>query len=155
MSGNQGKASFGAIQQKIHQDMQARGWSWIWVFDPGRENSPFVYSIGFYTSFNHPEVVVAGLPQDVSENVLSSVHVALTEGVVYSAGDTSDRILEGVGVQFRAIPQDLLLSALAQASAFYAGEAFSALQLVWPDKDGNFPGEGAPAWLNDRQAILP
>ncbi|MEQ4719501.1 DUF4262 domain-containing protein [Nonomuraea sp. B19D2] len=144
------------VQRKIHSDVAAQGWSWIWVFDPGMERPPFAYSIGFGSSFDQPEVVVAGLPEETSGSVLSSVQAMLAEGLAYGDGDTSGDILEGFSVQFRAISQDLLNANLVQASVFYGERSFSALQLVWPDRDGNFPGEErAPAWLSDRQTLLP
>lgn len=154
MSDELGGAGLSSIQRKIRSDVAARGWSWIWVFDPAEERPPFAYSIGFGSSFDHPEVVVAGLPEETSESVLSSVQAMLTEGVSYRDGDTSGDILDGFDVQFRAIPQDILISNLIQASVFYGEESFDALQLVWPDRDGNFPGgDDAPAWLSDRQAL--
>ncbi|MBT0768251.1 DUF4262 domain-containing protein [Kineosporia sp. J2-2] len=144
------------IQQKIHDGVAARGWSWIWVFDPAEERPAFAYSIGFGSNFDHPEVIVAGLPEETSQNVLSSVRDMLAEGITYGDGDVSGDILQGLDVQFRAIPQDLLSSVLAQASEFYGGRSFTALQLVWPDRDGNFPGEEhAPVWLGERQALSP
>jgi hypothetical protein len=74
----------------------------------------------------------------------------------YGEGDTSNDILEGFSVRFREIPQDLLAANLVQVAVFYGDRSFNALQLVWPDRDGNFPGEeGAPAWLTDRQALAP
>jgi len=134
----------------------AQGWSWIWVFDPDTEHPPFAYSIGFGSSFGHPEVVAAGLPEETSGSVLSSVQAMLADGGRYRDGDASDEILEGFNVRFRAISQDVLISKLVQASVFYGERSFDALQLLWPDRDGKFPGEeDAPAWLSDRQALLP
>lgn len=154
MSDELGGVGLSSIQRKIHSDVAAQGWSWIWVFDPAAERPPFAYSIGFGSSFDHPEVVVAGLPEEPSESVLSSVQAMLAEGIAYGDGDTSGDILEGFDVQFWTIPQDILISNLAQAALFYGEKSFTALQLFWPDRDGNLPGgEHAPAWLSDRQAL--
>ncbi|QKG24628.1 DUF4262 domain-containing protein [Actinomadura verrucosospora] len=154
MSDELGGEGLDPIQRRIRRDVTAQGWSWIWVFDSAAECPPFAYSIGFVSSFDHPEVVVAGLPEETSESVLCSVQAMLAEGIAYGDGDRSGDILEGFDVQFRAAPRDLLISHLVQASAFYGEKQFAALQLVWPDRDGNFPGgERAPAWLSDRQAL--
>ncbi|WP_432039489.1 DUF4262 domain-containing protein [Streptomyces cucumeris] len=143
-----------SIQRKVQSDVAAQGWSWIWVFDPDAKHSPFAYNIGFGSSFGHPEVVVVGLPEEVSGDVLRYVQTVLAEGREHGDGDISGENLEGSRVQFRAVPQDLLVANLVQASTFYGETPFVALQLVWPDRDGNFPGEGnAPAWLSDRQAL--
>jgi hypothetical protein len=133
-----------------------QGWSWIWVFDPDGASPPFAYTIGFGSSFGHPEVAVAGLSEETSEGVLTSVQAMLAEGHTYGEGDTSGDILEGFSVRFRGISQDLLNANLVQAAVFYGDRAVTALQLVWPDRDGNYPGdESAPDWLNDRQALTP
>ncbi|MEV0591182.1 DUF4262 domain-containing protein [Nonomuraea cavernae] len=154
MSGALEGSDLSSIQQKIHSDLAAQGWSWIWAFDPDVDHSPFAYSIGFGSTFDHPEVIVAGLPEETSGSVLSSVRAMLAEGRTYGDGDVSDDILEGFTVQFRAIPQDLLIANLVQASVFYGERSFGGLQLVWPDRDGNFPGEeGTPTWLSNRQAL--
>ncbi|MEW2355395.1 DUF4262 domain-containing protein [Spirillospora sp. NPDC029432] len=154
MGDETGGAGLSSIQRKIHSDVADQGWSWIWVFDPAAERPPYAYSIGFGPSFDHPEVVVAGLPEETSKGVLSSVQAMLAEGITYGDGDTSGDVLEGFNVQFRAIPKDLMTSSLVQASVFYREREFAALQLVWPDRGGNFPGgEYAPAWLSDRQML--
>ncbi|MFJ9359380.1 DUF4262 domain-containing protein [Streptomyces mirabilis] len=144
------------IQSKIREDIAAQGWSWIWVFDPDGRLPPFAYTIGFKATFGHPEMVVAGLPEGTSEGVLTSVLAELESGTTFSDGDVSDDVLEAFAVRFRAVPADSLFGILAQAFEFYGGQNFEALQLCWPDKDGNFPGdEDAPAWLNERQYLRP
>lgn len=106
--------------------------------------------------FDHPEVVVAGLPEERSKGILGSVQAMFAEGIMSGDGDASGDIIEGFDVPFRLIPQDLLISSLVQAPVFYGDRPFAALQLMWPDRDGNFPGEKyAPSWLSDRQALSP
>ncbi|WP_159053425.1 DUF4262 domain-containing protein [Streptomyces regalis] len=136
--------------------MATQGWSWIWVFDPDGSSPPFAYTIGFGPSFGHPEVVVAGLPEETSEGVLSSAQAMLAEGHTYGEGDVSGDILEGFSVRFRGVSRDLVNANLVQAEAFYGDRAFAVLQLLWPDRDGDYPcEESAPGWLNDRQALTP
>ena len=80
---------------------------------------------------------------------------ALSGGRRYGAGDSSGEIPEGHPVRFREISRDLLGRTLVQAVVFYGDRDFAALQLVWPDRDGNFSSEeGAPAWLGERQALV-
>ncbi|MFJ4772472.1 DUF4262 domain-containing protein [Streptomyces uncialis] len=154
MSGALGGSDPNPIQRKIQSDVAGQGWSWIWVFDPDAEKPPFAYSVGFGSSFDHPEVIVVGLPEETSGSVLGSVKAVLAEGLSCADGDESGEILEGLSVQFRAVPEDQLIANLAQASAFYGERHFAALQMFWPDREGNFPGEGnAPAWLSERQAL--
>lgn len=155
VTGSEG-SSLSPVQRKIREDMATQGWSWVWVFDPHGSPPPFAYTIGFEATFNHSEVVVAGLSEETSESILNSVQSMVSLRQTYGEGDTSNDILEGFSVRFREIPQDLLAANLVQVAVFYGDRSFNALQLVWPDRDGNFPGEeGAPAWLTDRQALAP
>ncbi|WP_353961782.1 DUF4262 domain-containing protein [Streptomyces uncialis] len=154
MSGALGGSDLNPIQRKIQSDLAGQGWSWIWVFDSDAEQPPFAYSVGFGCSFNHPEVIVVGLPEETSGRVLSSVSAVLAEGRAYGGGDESGEILEGLSVRFRVVPADLLLANLVQASVFYGEGSFNALQVIWPDREGNFPDEeSAPAWLSERQTL--
>ncbi|NNU26935.1 DUF4262 domain-containing protein [Isoptericola sediminis] len=130
--------------------------SCIWVFDSEAKLPPFAYSIGFTSSYDHAEVVVAGFAEELSGSVLSSVQSMLTDGRVYRDGDASGEILEGAEVRFRALSRDILISNLVQATVFYGEDSFDALQLLWPDRNGRFPEEeDAPVWLSDRQSLLP
>ncbi|MEV8127867.1 DUF4262 domain-containing protein [Streptomyces sp. NPDC085944] len=143
-----------AIQSKIREDIAREGWSWIWVFDPDGKLSPFAYTIGFAATFGHPEIVVAGLPEGASEGVLSSAHAELESGAIFSDGSVSDGVLEAFAVRFRSVSVSAQPDVLVQATEFYGGREFEVLQLCWPDKDGNFPGDpGASAWLNARQSL--
>lgn len=142
------------IQSKIREDIAAQGWSWIWVFDPDGESPSFAYTIGFKATFGRPETVVVGLPEGTSEGVLSSVCAELESGASFSDGDVSDDVLEAFSVRFMAVSEDFLSNTLTQATEFYGGQNFEALQLYWPDGDGNFPGDkNAPSWLNERQRL--
>jgi hypothetical protein len=143
------------VQRKIREDVATQGWSWIWVFDPDRSAPPFAYTVGFAASFDHPEVVVVGLPKETSEEILKSVQIMIAGGRAYEDGDLSDDILDGFPVRYRLISRGLLVANLVQAVVFYGDRVFDALQLLWPDRDGNYPGkENAPAWLTDRQTLV-
>ncbi|MEU3093855.1 DUF4262 domain-containing protein [Streptomyces sp. NPDC006967] len=145
-----------SIQRKIREDIASQGWSLIWVFDPDVTVPPFAYTVGLEWEFGHPEVVVVGLPEAVSEGVLNAVHAELAEGSRYGDGETSTEILDGCAVKFRAIRPDLAAANLVQAEVFNRGSKFEAVQLMWPDKFGNYPdSQGAPAWLGERQALAP
>ena len=143
-----------SIQLKIGRDVESVGWSWIWVFDPDGSSIPsFAYTIGFIQTFSHPEVVVVGLPESTSHAVLKAVFDSIESDARYTVGSVSDEILDGFSVRFDDVPSTLAAKNLVQAFVFNSGEA-DVLQLVWPDRDGNFPGDdGAPDWLKERQEL--
>ncbi|MBM4063197.1 MAG: DUF4262 domain-containing protein, partial [Planctomycetes bacterium] len=52
-----------------------------------------------------------------------------------------DGLLQGYPVRFFAVPDAARRSLLEVASWAYQDEAFPAVQLVWPDKQGRWPWE--------------
>jgi hypothetical protein len=145
------------VQAKIQADISSVGWSWIAVFDPENEHPPFAYSIGFGASFGKPEVVVVGMPQGPAVGVLETVYEVLQQGRTFSDGDTSDEILEdGLLVRFRALSEQESAEALVQAATFSGVDQVPALQLIWPNREGKFPGDpDAPPGLEARQTLVP
>ncbi|OJF14362.1 DUF4262 domain-containing protein [Couchioplanes caeruleus] len=97
------------------------------------------YTIGL-TDHDHPELILFGLPPDISRPVLHTVAgdvIARRRTCV--AGQRADDVLEGHQVQFVAVTEpDRHLPVAAQ---FYAGTgaALQALQLVWPDRYHRWP----------------
>ena len=52
---------------------------------------------------------------------------------------SSDRILEGYGCEFRSVDRRWYAAFLGYAIWFYGGEAFPAVQCLWPDREGRLP----------------
>ncbi|MEV6601518.1 DUF4262 domain-containing protein [Actinoplanes sp. NPDC051346] len=97
------------------------------------------YTIGL-TDHGHPELILFGLPPDISRPVLHEIAADIIAGRrTYAAGQHADDVLEGHRVQFVAVSEpDRHLPAAAQ---FYAasGSAVRALQIVWPDRYHRWP----------------
>jgi hypothetical protein len=97
------------------------------------------YTIGL-TDHARPELILFGLPPDISRPVLQSVAGEVIAGRrVFTAGDFADDVLEGHQVQFVAVTEpDRHLPVAAQ---FYAARdtAVEALQIVWPDRHHRWP----------------
>ncbi len=97
------------------------------------------YTIGL-TDQDRPELILYGLPPDISRSVLHTVAGDVIAGRrVFTAGDYADDVLEGHQVQFVAVTEpDRHLPVAAQ---FYAagGAAVEALQIVWPDRHHRWP----------------
>ena len=97
------------------------------------------YTIGL-TGHAHPELILYGLPPDISRPALHSVAGDVIAGRRRcTAGQSTDDVLEGHRVQFVAVTEpDRHLSVAAR---FYArtGAAVTALQIVWPDRYERWP----------------
>ena len=97
------------------------------------------YTIGL-TGHARPELILFGLPPDLSRPTLQAVADDVIAGRrSVTAGRQADDVLPGHPVRFVAVTEpDRHLSVAAQ---FYAGTgaAVAALQIVWPDRYHRWP----------------
>jgi hypothetical protein len=130
----------------IHGNVEQIGWSLVGVHG-GPTYPSWTYTIGLIKSFDHPELIVVGLPPNDGGAFLNELGERIKAGVVLAAGDELDawdkrwRLAEvhpshwttdrfAVWVEYHGTIRHLLEP--------------RALQVVWPDEAGNFPGE--PGW---------
>lgn len=85
--------------------------------------------------------VIVGLTDDVSHRIAHGAVEEIEAGRELRAGSRSDALLEGFGV--RIVPVDVGAAAdwLVLAHWFCGDEPWSAVQVLWPDRSGVFPGE--------------
>jgi Domain of unknown function (DUF4262) len=130
------------IFRKVWHDIEEYGWSCIGVFrseeDPeGFE--PFSYSVGFFLHNEHPELIVVGLPNETAHSILWTLYNRISAGERFQAGDSISGVIQGFDVRLRAMPADG--RPLNVARSYFELDELPALQVIWPDEDGRFPGE--------------
>lgn len=124
-----------AVQDTIDEDgcqiMQIMGDNYM---------PPFAYTIGLHQQFNHPEIISFGLSLDVLLTLLDNAKDRIEDGEVLEAGKSYKGFLENdVEVYFLEVDRAFYQDYLGYGCWFYDGRDFPLLQLVWPDKKGNFP----------------
>ena len=132
------------MDEEIAADVREFGWSAANVFDA---QPPFMYTIGFKHSCQHPEVIVFGLEPDNAHVLLSQLCRDITGGKSYAGpgiytvtiGDDEHR------VGFRRVHPTQHQLYLGFAMGFLTnigrmGE-LEAVQAFWPDRTGKFPFE--------------
>jgi hypothetical protein len=127
--------------EKVISDVQRHGCHLVSVL-ADQHGPGFVYSIGLYLNFGHPEVIVFGLKPEVAGRVLNHIRELARGGETIGSGSTSDAFLEDLSVSFLAVGPEHYRDHLGFALWFYRSllpETFPCLQLVWPDKSGVFP----------------
>jgi hypothetical protein len=104
----------------------------------------FVYSIGLYQRFGHPEIICFGLDTDVMAGLINYAADKIKEGEVFTAGQEYVDFLEGSAIRFVDVDRRYYPNYVGYAGWFYNMTFdFPVLQLVWPDKALNFPWEAA------------
>jgi uncharacterized protein DUF4262 len=105
-------------------------------------DSAFAYTVGLPMTLDHPEIVLVGR-WNAAHGIIAAVVGLIEEGGRFSAGDTSDEVLEGFTVRFDAISDGRRIELLTYSDWANRREPFEALQLVLPDPSGRWPEDPA------------
>lgn len=104
----------------------------------------FVYSIGLYKKFGHPEIICFGLNNNVAASIINHACDLIKNGETLTAGKLYRGFLEDFPIQFIQVDKEYYQNYVGYAGWFYNQTFdFPLLQLVWTDKQNNFP------WDND------
>jgi hypothetical protein len=127
--------AFGEI---IRAQVAEFGWSAVAV----DATPPFTYTVGLWRLAEHPELIITGLPDEVAKWALDRAVQAIRDGHPIAPGTLVDGLLGDYAAAAREV--DLgRLHELAFAADLYRGVIYRAVQLVWPDRQGNFPWDRA------------
>jgi len=132
--------------RRMLADVAEHGWHGIYI--PEDDEGPgFGFTVGLYYSYGHPELFVQGLDVETAHGIFwSAVRELERTGEALRDGDETHALLEGYPARLRAMPRSAYRPNLGTAMWFYkpiAPEQFPALQVLWPDKAGKFPGDPA------------
>lgn len=115
----------------------------------------FVYSIGLLQKFGHPEIICFGLKIDVMGSILNHACDLVRQEQKLETHKPYGGFIQGYDVQFIPVAKEYYGNYLGYAGWFYKTFDFPVLQLVWPDKQSNYPWDGDfnPDW-KFRQPLL-
>ncbi len=138
------------MKAMIREKIAKHGWMVTGVFPrQGEDGVPFAYTIGL-TDAGLPELIMSGpFDPETLQNFLNMAgdrHVT-QEGEI-KPGDMLDYL---ANVPFKVIAATTG-EHVQQALNFYGDPenwlgVVKLLQILWPDRDGNFPGD--PGWTSD------
>jgi hypothetical protein len=136
------------VELNIIEHVERVGWSIMKVGPRADSDDPqewFAYTIGLPKSFGWPEMICFGLSLDLMGTLLNDAVAECRErNAVPVAGLRLSNIIKNADVKFidgDRIPLSYLNSARWFAEHSRAEGALKRLQMLWPDKNGAFPGE--------------
>jgi hypothetical protein len=124
----------------VIRDVNTAGWHVARV-EPGGDHHGWAFSVGFVQTFDHPEVVVFGLPDDVQRALIDTIGRHLRLGHAFPDGHVEKTLAPPYRCVFRAVNAAWCSRVLPAASWFYGNRPFHALQLCWPDRAQRLPWE--------------
>lgn len=136
-----------ALKQHIRETIERVGWYAMGVF-PTADSPPdrrygFTYSIGLARR-GWPDLIVVRLQPEVAHAVIESAIDVMEQGGPLEPATRYSDILVGYDVLTREPSPNAVAEHFGWAGWYYRereSPGFKALQIVWPDRDGNFPGE--------------
>ncbi len=112
------------------------------LLEPDNYLPGFVYSIGLFKKFRHPEIICFGLKTEVMSAIVNHACDLIKNGETVTTNKLYSGFLEGYEIQFLQVDKDYYQNYVGYAGWFYdMSFDFPLLQLVWPDKQHKFPWE--------------
>lgn len=138
----------GLDDEKVVSDVAEYGWHVVKIPDNG-ETPGWAFSIGLYKNFNHPEIVIFGLDDELMHFVINSVGEDVRRGKSFAVDGMYPDLIDAYTCTFKPVSQAWYHDFLGYANWFYQGENYPALQCIWPDKNNLFPWdpEFNPNWV--------
>ena len=133
---------------RTFSDVAEFGWHVLNVFET--DDTPgWAFSIGLYKTFNHPEIIVFGLNDDLMHSVINYIGEEVREGKSFREDGLYPDLIEAYSCTFKSVNQIWYQPFLGYANWFYQDHAYPVLQCIWPDKNTRFPWESEfnPDWV--------
>jgi hypothetical protein len=146
-----------APDAKVLSDIQTFGWHTVGVFpNHGNQEAAWAFSVGFHFSFNHPEVILVGLPVTTCMEIVNVIGNQIKTGVRFEEDrDYADILRDPFKCAFREVQQEHYIDYVGYALWFYEKDAFPLLQCFWPDKQYRFPwDDGCNEYVKNSQPDL-
>jgi hypothetical protein len=130
-----------AALERARQDVETYGWHVVLIQGDGEPG--FLFTIGLWQTFRHPEIVLFAPSEDPTGMAgrLQPVAERVSDGEMFEADSVHEEIFGRFAGAFRDVERQWYPWFLGTAMAFYGGMDFPAVQLFWPDRDGTFPWE--------------
>ena len=113
----------------------------IALFEADNYRPAFAYTTGLFKTYGHAEIICFGLRTDVMAAIINHAYELIKQGDTLVTNKPYNEFLEGYAVQFIKVDEDYYRHYVGYAGWFYKSFDFPLLQLVWPDKQNNFPWE--------------
>ena len=127
------------VLERARSDVEKYGWHLVLVQGEGRPG--FLFTIGLWESYHHPEILLFGTEEVPKELAVTISRIAkkVSQGQTFKNGDLISETFRQYAGAIRDIRPEWLPSFLGTATTYYEGSNFPAIQLYWPDKDGLYP----------------
>lgn len=125
--------------KQIDNDIDNYGYHVTYVLEE-KDFTPFGYSTGLYKNFGIPEVFVSGLPNGLT-NTLITNYAEVFQDKSIPLNQKLDNLIDRFQVYLIPVDSEKLEEIVLASVRLYDGIDFKSVQIIYPDIDGYFPGE--------------
>lgn len=146
-------------QEKIEWMIEANGWA-LEPVSPRADTEPptpaYAYTIGLPALVGFPEIALFGLTPVASNGLITLVVDALRGGTEIPLGIELVGLLDNdLRCMFAVVDTDDASGTFATLDAWYRGQPYEVVQLLYPDRNGFMPYEvGYDARLRYAQPVI-
>ena len=117
--------------------VREHGWHRMNVFED-EEGPGFNYTTGFWLA-GFPEIIVFAMKPEIVSHVMWELYRSQKSGRSYPEAAITNEIFANLPACLLPVSKKHFREYLGWSRWFYGGDSFACLQLVWSDRQGNFP----------------
>jgi hypothetical protein len=125
-------------EQKVIADIRQYGWHCVHIMAEG-DDGPYAFTIGLFQNYQHPELIIFGLPAKVAHQILHIAIQAIQSGEPINLAAKTDALIDGYYCHFVEAPRSKYRDYVGFGRWYYEGDKFPLYQIVWPNRQGQFP----------------
>ena len=100
----------------------------------------WAYTVGLGHSYGHPEVLMVGLPNEMTQTLLHNINYRIrNKSLSFRHGCVWSDVIAGYECFFQLIDPENYGEWFEANRWFYGHERFEAVQMLWPDARGVYP----------------
>jgi len=128
------------FEERIHVNIKKYGYQVNTISDPDGKEPQFVYSIGFWKTYDHPEIIIFGLHNSIAHSIIQSIDTHLNKGgAAYKLDSIHTEFIEGFECTFKPVPPEKTREYLLSSRWLYGRDDFPVMQLVFQHEDHQWP----------------
>ena len=125
--------------KRIDDDIEKYGYHVTYVMEE-KDFTPFGYSTGLFKNFGIPEVFVSGLPNGLTNTLITS-YAEIFKDKSIPFNEKLDNLIDRFLVYLIPLETSLIEEKVLASLRLYDGIGFDSVQVIYPDLNGIFPGE--------------
>ncbi|WP_412465658.1 DUF4262 domain-containing protein [Pedobacter sp. KLB.chiD] len=123
----------------VDKNIEKHGFHVTYVFEE-QDVTSYGYSSGLYKNFGMPEAFVSGLPNGLTNKLITNYAQAFRNKKIPLNEKLND-LIDRFPVYIIPVKNEALNEKILSTFRLYENDYFESVQIIFPDLDGKFPEE--------------